>query len=86
MQSVRHCGSEVVISVGHSLFIRQLLRRLVRERGPGDDATVEKLTKGKVDNCGVVRLELDYSDVRSTEEPRLTSCQLMFGTVLHTEH
>lgn len=82
LHSVRHSGTEVVISVGHSLFIRQLCRRLIRDRNLGGGAAAERLAAGKINNAGVVRLELDFADADADDMPRLADCQLVFGSVV----
>ncbi|CAE8614200.1 unnamed protein product [Polarella glacialis] len=73
-----------IVVVGHSLFIRSILRKFLSDDFRREQPQLAfSLGHDKLSNCGVVRAELDPS--RSLEESPLVKAELVLGSELMSE-
>lgn len=80
LHQVQYAPVESVVLVGHSHWIRELLKAnlnpCVAEK---DAAFASQLTKQKLSNCGVAQFELDFD---SSNGPPIVGVRLLAGTSL----
>ena len=79
LQQVQYSEEEVVVLVGHSHYIRELLKAnlnpCIAERDPDFAA---RLRKNKLSNCGVARIDLDFA----ADGPSIVDVRLLAATEL----
>eukprot|EP00913_Durusdinium_trenchii_P019746 g18562.t1 len=73
MYQLLFASQQSIVVFGHSLFFQQLMRRFFSDSYRPNELA-QRLSTGKLPNCGVVRLDLD----------RLWA-ELVLGTTLHSE-
>jgi broad specificity phosphatase PhoE len=79
MDQVKYAPSEVVVLVGHSHLMRELLKAQISERfAQREPQLCADLRKLKLSNCGVARLELDFDEA----DAPIVGCRLLAGTEL----
>lgn len=81
MYQLLFASHESIVVFGHSLFFQQLMRKYFNESYKQNELA-QKLSFGKLPNCGVVRLELDPS--KMLDGPFLKA-ELVLGTELSGE-
>ena len=69
-------GDEPIIVVGHSFYIRQVIRKLVGDELKEKSLVAERLSQYKVGNAGLVHFELDFTN----SDGIIKDLHLMFGS------
>lgn len=81
MSQLLYTPHRTVVVVGHSHFFRAVLQNFLSKDLPPD--VYQNFTKNKIDNCGVLRLELDPS--RDLEQHPIVSVDLVLGSKMLKE-
>ena len=80
VRQIQYASEETIVLVGHSHWIRELLREYLHESvGRRDPEFAKRLTSRKLSNCGVARLAFDFDEC---DETPITDVQLLCGTGL----
>ncbi|CAK9051827.1 unnamed protein product, partial [Durusdinium trenchii] len=81
MYQLLFASQQSIVVFGHSLFFQQLMRRFFSDSYRPNELA-QRLSTGKLPNCGVVRLDLDPS--KMLDGP-FVKAELVLGTTLHSE-
>jgi len=80
VRQIQYASEETIVLVGHSHWIRELLREYLHESvGRRDPEFAKRLASRKLSNCGVARLAFDFDE---SDETPITDVQLLCGTGL----
>lgn len=78
-ESMRFDPCDVVIVVGHSLFLQQMMRRFVSlQLAEAAPELARGLKESKMQNCGCVGLDVAFEEETGT--PSIVDAKWMFGT------
>jgi len=81
MRQVRYAPEEAIVLVGHSHWIRELLRaNLHASVAAAEPAFAKQLRSRKLSNCGVARLDLDFGEGAAATP--IVGVRLLAGTTL----
>lgn len=80
VRQIQYASEETIVLVGHSHWIRELLREYLHASvGRRDPEFAKRLASRKLSNCGVARLAFDFDE---SDETPITDVQLLCGTGL----
>merc|ERR1711998_494346 len=73
-------GDDPIIVVGHSFYIRQVVRKLTGDNLKRDSIIAGRLSKHKVGNAGLLHCHIDFTKGDNNGQGVIEDIHLMFGS------
>lgn len=85
VRQIQYSSAEVILLVGHSHFLRELMKEQLRDNFVSKEpALAAQLKKCKLSNCGIARLDLEFDDDVAIGKKVIADVRLLAGTKLVT--
>mmetsp|Transcript_38238 Transcript_38238/g.75280 ORF Transcript_38238/g.75280 Transcript_38238/m.75280 type:complete len:548 (-) Transcript_38238:85-1728(-) len=80
-KTLRYCGHDTIVVVGHSLFIREMCRRMINGKSRcAQTKLAEQLKEFKLDNAACLRTVVEFPDPDTDEGCFISEVEMMFGS------